>query len=211
MFDPLINRPFVHAPHAIDEEVLTFCSTLNAATTPVFLAPQPWPGSVSGECYSNVDRAIASGMQGSPSPGWLIWRWPGVFIEAEHHMVLDDGSSLIDVTPPIDPEDAVVAFLPDPTAPFDPVTKRLIRNRNRTLGYEPWSREVLDAGARQKAMHGDVFGELRPVNVDEYQNAQFAAALAKDGLLKRIRANLGRNDPCLCGSGQKYKRCHGAL
>jgi preprotein translocase subunit SecA len=23
-------------------------------------------------------------------------------------------------------------------------------------------------------------------------------------------ANVGRNDPCPCGSGQKYKRCHGA-
>jgi preprotein translocase subunit SecA len=22
--------------------------------------------------------------------------------------------------------------------------------------------------------------------------------------------NVGRNDPCWCGSGKKYKRCHGA-
>jgi preprotein translocase subunit SecA len=22
--------------------------------------------------------------------------------------------------------------------------------------------------------------------------------------------DLGRNDPCWCGSGKKYKRCHGA-
>ena len=22
--------------------------------------------------------------------------------------------------------------------------------------------------------------------------------------------NLGRNDPCWCGSGKKFKRCHGA-
>jgi len=22
-------------------------------------------------------------------------------------------------------------------------------------------------------------------------------------------ANVGRNDPCPCGSGRKYKRCHG--
>ncbi|TAG65149.1 MAG: hypothetical protein EAZ24_16940, partial [Burkholderiales bacterium] len=22
---------------------------------------------------------------------------------------------------------------------------------------------------------------------------------------------LGRNDPCWCGSGKKYKHCHGAL
>jgi preprotein translocase subunit SecA len=23
-------------------------------------------------------------------------------------------------------------------------------------------------------------------------------------------ANVGRNDPCPCGSGKKFKRCHGA-
>lgn len=24
-------------------------------------------------------------------------------------------------------------------------------------------------------------------------------------------ADVGRNDPCLCGSGLKFKKCHGAL
>src|SRR5262245_29734708 len=26
----------------------------------------------------------------------------------------------------------------------------------------------------------------------------------------RVAANVGRNDPCPCGSGKKYKKCHGA-
>jgi preprotein translocase subunit SecA len=26
----------------------------------------------------------------------------------------------------------------------------------------------------------------------------------------RVAAKVGRNDPCPCGSGRKYKRCHGA-
>ena len=25
----------------------------------------------------------------------------------------------------------------------------------------------------------------------------------------RVEATLGRNDPCFCGSGKKYKNCHG--
>jgi len=25
-----------------------------------------------------------------------------------------------------------------------------------------------------------------------------------------VKSNAGRNDPCPCGSGKKYKRCHGA-
>jgi preprotein translocase subunit SecA len=28
--------------------------------------------------------------------------------------------------------------------------------------------------------------------------------------VKRTQAKVGRNDPCPCGSGKKYKKCHGA-
>ena len=28
--------------------------------------------------------------------------------------------------------------------------------------------------------------------------------------VKRKDAKVGRNDPCPCGSGKKYKKCHGA-
>ena len=28
--------------------------------------------------------------------------------------------------------------------------------------------------------------------------------------IKRTTAKVGRNDPCPCGSGKKYKHCHGA-
>jgi preprotein translocase subunit SecA len=34
------------------------------------------------------------------------------------------------------------------------------------------------------------------------------AALKKQASAKD---KIGRNDPCPCGSGQKYKRCHGAV
>ena len=27
---------------------------------------------------------------------------------------------------------------------------------------------------------------------------------------RRDTPKLGRNDPCFCGSGKKYKKCHGA-
>jgi len=28
--------------------------------------------------------------------------------------------------------------------------------------------------------------------------------------IRRTEAKVGRNDPCPCGSGKKYKKCHGA-
>jgi preprotein translocase subunit SecA len=29
-------------------------------------------------------------------------------------------------------------------------------------------------------------------------------------VVKSERDKIGRNDPCWCGSGKKYKKCHGA-
>ncbi|MDX6616547.1 MAG: preprotein translocase subunit SecA, partial [Solirubrobacterales bacterium] len=29
-------------------------------------------------------------------------------------------------------------------------------------------------------------------------------------VVKDEHDNIGRNDPCWCGSGKKYKKCHGA-
>jgi uncharacterized protein YecA (UPF0149 family) len=32
---------------------------------------------------------------------------------------------------------------------------------------------------------------------------------AKAETVRRERPKVGRNDPCPCGSGKKYKKCHG--
>nr|MBA2730062.1 SEC-C domain-containing protein [Euzebyaceae bacterium] len=39
---------------------------------------------------------------------------------------------------------------------------------------------------------------------------QQAAAAAPTQQTVRNEDKVGRNDPCPCGSGRKYKRCHGA-
>jgi preprotein translocase subunit SecA len=43
---------------------------------------------------------------------------------------------------------------------------------------------------------GDGEGEKRP--------------RAKQETVVRTQPKVGRNDPCPCGSGKKYKKCHGA-
>jgi len=49
-----------------------------------------------------------------------------------------------------------------------------------------------------------------------YEEALATAATAEDGApaqvpFKRAMGKVGRNDPCPCGSGKKYKHCHGKL
>jgi preprotein translocase subunit SecA len=37
-----------------------------------------------------------------------------------------------------------------------------------------------------------------------------AVATGPRQIVKSDKENIGRNDPCWCGSGKKYKKCHGA-
>ena len=77
----------------------------------------------------------------------------------------------------------------------------------------------------QVKTEADVEAVERPVEVEnvQYQHADYAEALASDGAdaveanvatqqpMMRDGMKVGRNDPCPCGSGKKYKQCHGVL
>ena len=55
-------------------------------------------------------------------------------------------------------------------------------------------------------------GDVQERQRNEKQNLTFShsdASLAKKPI-KRAQAKVGRNDPCPCGSGKKYKKCCGA-
>ena len=42
------------------------------------------------------------------------------------------------------------------------------------------------------------------------QPMYFSSGQQEPQTVKRKEAKVGRNDPCPCGSGKKYKKCHGA-
>ena len=68
--------------------------------------------------------------------------------------------------------------------------------------FEPISQEEL--AAREKAME-----EARR-RVQRQQNLVYSSGDgAAPAPAKRQTAKVGRNDPCPCGSGKKFKRCHG--
>jgi preprotein translocase subunit SecA len=48
-----------------------------------------------------------------------------------------------------------------------------------------------------------------PVNYS-YGAAASGGQDAKVETVQRSAPKVGRNDPCPCGSGRKYKKCHGA-
>ena len=79
--------------------------------------------------------------------------------------------------------------------------------------------------ARRKGRARSVVGEEpEPVSNVRYQHADYEEALAAPPAgddaagtavaaqpFVRAGEKVGRNDPCPCGSGKKYKQCHGRL
>lgn len=49
-----------------------------------------------------------------------------------------------------------------------------------------------------------------PITINQFINSMPTAASDSPTTPHRSRPRVGRNDPCPCGSGLKFKRCHGA-
>lgn len=69
--------------------------------------------------------------------------------------------------------------------------------------FEPISREEQDARQRERE-------EARRKAQREQNLVYSAGESGPVGPARREMAKVGRNDPCPCGSGKKFKKCHGA-
>ncbi len=66
----------------------------------------------------------------------------------------------------------------------------------------------------QKAMMAQALGQLAPQPAPEPVAAPVPVAVAKAGFVESDPTTWGdpaRNDPCPCGSGEKFKHCHGKI
>ena len=63
--------------------------------------------------------------------------------------------------------------------------------------------------------HPEAFGAMQsPAEAQAQEQADAAIAAAAVPVVQQVVNGLpkvGRNDPCPCGSGKKYKQCHGRL
>ncbi|MBA3582777.1 MAG: preprotein translocase subunit SecA [Gammaproteobacteria bacterium] len=81
----------------------------------------------------------------------------------------------------------------------------------KVLYYVQLSQEpVLDEIARREEPRDLQFNHPAAENVLKAP-VEEPAALAEKQPYVREQKKLGRNDPCFCGSGKKYKQCHGRL
>ena len=53
----------------------------------------------------------------------------------------------------------------------------------------------------------DAAGDDYAANEKDYYDPSVGAAVKQEPI--KVVPKIGRNDPCPCGSGKKYKNCHG--
>ena len=171
----------------------------------VYLAVLPESDAVANECFPNVQAKIER-EGGQMLCGWQIWEWPHVMVEAEFHAVwLSPEGQMIDITPKPHGETQIL-FVPDDRLGYSGVTvdnKRMPLRDDQLIRHFIAASEaitrVMNKGERI-SLHGHVSVPAAEIN---------PLLLAQGFLGESLTAGLRDHDPCLCGSGGKYKRCHG--
>lgn len=100
-------------------------------------------------------------------------------------------------------EDALFAYaLAMPGETTRGRVKGMLRKIDSIATLTPSETELVRFGLDERLrLHG-----LNPVFSEESQSQEAEAADAEAS----VQTKVGRNDPCPCGSGKKYKKCHGA-
>jgi hypothetical protein len=67
--------------------------------------------------------------------------------------------------------------------------------------------------AASSSPFGAIRGSAPDAGMPARGNGPKPARTGGDDVIKQVKRDepkVGRNDPCPCGSGKKYKKCHGA-
>jgi preprotein translocase subunit SecA len=93
-----------------------------------------------------------------------------------------------------------------------PIARRPAARRPPPLILNDPSAESASAlvGARAQAAQASPFTRAQPPQQQQQQPPRVGGDDALPKTVRRDEPKVGRNDPCPCGSGKKYKKCHGA-
>jgi len=192
-------------PPAIDKHIKRLIARVVPGGQPVYLSVQPGANAIPGECFANVAAKVAAD-GGSILYGWQLWEWPHVLVEAEFHSVWrsPDGS-LHEITPKHDGDERIL-FVHDPRRTYSgtPIDNVRVAVRDELLVHH--FIEVAERMVRVRIRSGmTVQPGMISMPAHEIEPLIELQTLIGHMLSSGARAN----DPCACGSGSKYKRCHG--
>ena len=143
-------------PKHITPEILRFCGSLEA-DAPVIVEIQPTPNAEVMRCFGNVAEAVADG-HGETQTGWLIWEFPGVYLNAERHAVLKTPDGYVDLTPQPDGHRRVL-FAPTALPPSGDYTPC----RYSAMKDHPYVHRFVELMSRNQILFG----------TGQFRNAEF--------------------------------------
>lgn len=191
-------------PPAITPAIIDFCKELSDAT-PVYISVHPAPEMKINDCFRNVSKLVEQ-VGGKQVNGWVIWQFANVFLNSEAHAIWQsDVGTLIDPTPHADGETKIL-FLPDSKVEY---RDRKIPGKKKALTDSPLTKEYV---ALAEEMENYLVNTISRYNMmpGSPVDAHIVYAHKRcSELLSLFRAKAGRNEPCPCGSGLKYKKCCG--
>lgn len=205
------------------------------ATEAIQVPYEQFPGATAQKCFRNVLDAVSL-HGGEIVYGWLVWQHGDIFIEAEHHAVWRKPTRELVCITPQNPPERTITFLPDPSAVYD-MNGQLITNNVRValvadsrlkhafrLAEEQTTlinsvrRRNPNASASDAALYRSLEMQKSSLLSQVYFASLFNAPDALRSVVRKFRPQLlaahrekiGRNAPCMCGSGTKYKKCCGS-
>ena len=98
---------------------------------------------------------------------------------------------------------------------FSEMMDRIQVNAAKKIFHVQLARETAEIPSMQQRQrrtvesHPDADGETSSAYGDAADGSRGTASNKKAATVRRDRPKVGRNDPCPCGSGKKYKKCHG--
>jgi SEC-C motif len=193
-------------PQSDSPELHELLLQLTAKESPVRVQHQPEPGAIESDCFPTVDRK-AQQEGGRRILGWQIWQTK-LLIEAEFHAIWESPEGdLLDITPkPI--ALTHILFIPDSEANYE---GRQIGNIRLNITGNALVDEFI-------SIHDCLFRiSNRGERADQYEislkgreaEAYKVLSQAKVMVEEMATRGEGKKSSCICGSGKKYKLCHG--
>lgn len=169
-------------------------------------------------CFQNV-RDVVAEKGGQIVNGWLVWQHENLFVEAEHHAVWrKPEGEVVCITPQTPPEE-FIAFIPDSSATYDFDTGLVRHNIRVALVNDSRLQQFFNAcnqrtdllNAKLRMTERGPLVELSRSDALRISQLEVLKSELLTGVINSHRSKAGRNDPCPCGSGKKYKKCHGLV
>lgn len=224
--------PEVFLPNADSEAVKKLKTVLKTENEAVRVPVVSDASARENECYPNVRERLKNLLEGKMQLGWAVWQHSNLFVEAEPHAILDPGNGQpwIDCTPHMMPDRSSareILFIPDYERTYNFNTTDVLDNVRVPLMDDPRLKKALDLFAQRTALLNTIPGighvsvpikfarKIAAINLEasslltELVEPSSGQGLRISAQAESRSRKIGRNDPCPCGSGKKYKKCCG--